>query len=242
MAPSSARSSANFSQLPRGPSGRKAKQQNRQSWTDKKLSLLSHLRHQHRWSFKQIQESYFPSRSPSALLGAYWRLSAEDRIRLASRVAALATNAHSNKGQSHLQRNARPPSQSRSNISTSTLSASCSTTGDEPAAIDNSNTNRYNLRPNRPTTSRKRKPRYTVDRVRFPHFFESYSRHLRPSELTDLPDSEYAPPSHTPTPSLSDRSPSVISSLPSPASSLELFGLEARSLNSSDRDSSVTSD
>ncbi|KAJ6118424.1 hypothetical protein N7471_013891 [Penicillium samsonianum] len=98
--------------------------------------------------------------------------------------------------------------------------------------------NRYNLRPNRPTIFAERKPRYMVDRVRFPHFFESYSNHLKPY---DLPDSEYVPPSHTPTPSSSEYSHSINSSQPSEASSLDLFGLEPRSPEPSNHTPSVHS-
>jgi hypothetical protein len=56
-----------------------------------------------------------------------------------------------------------------------------------------------------------------------------------------LPDSDYSPPSHTPTPERSDRSPSVISTQLSPASSLDLFGLEPRSPRSSNRELSTKS-
>ena len=161
--------------------------QKRHSWTDEELNILSYLRYTRHWRFKKIQTSYFPSLSPNALLGAYWRLSTEDRIRRASR------------------------------ITTSIIAP---------------------RRPNRPSIFHPRKPEYLVDRRRFPHFFRSYKYSLN---LQGVPDSDYTPPSRMPTPSSSDRSVSIVSSLPSAASSLELFGLEVRSPQSSNSES-VTSD
>jgi hypothetical protein len=79
----------------------------------------------------------------------------------------------------------------------------------------------------------QRKPQYLVDRRRFPHFYKSYKYHL---ESSGLPDEDYCPPSRTPTPEPSDRSPSVISTQLSEASSLDLFGLEPCSVKSSSRD------
>jgi hypothetical protein len=88
---------------------------------------------------------------------------------------------------------------------------------------------RYNLRPNRPTNLHAKDPRYLVDRSRFPHFFESYKKYIR---LDSASDKDFVPPSHSPTPTVSDRSPSIISTQLSDASSLELFGLEARPCSS----------
>lgn len=263
MSPSVATSRTASSRLPSRPQKgssqpprRTTKRQSRHSWTDEELNLLSYLRHLRRWRFTQIQKSYFPSLSPSALLGAYWRLSTEDRVRRASAVTAPITTPHNTtrdsrstpntqstrsgleQGPSYLHRPISCPlSQAKSSTETSILPSPSSATGDEPVG-QSSNTIRYNLRPNRSTTFPQRKPRYLVDRRRFPHFSKSYRYHLN---LHRRSDRDYVPLSHTPTPNSSDRSPSVVSSPPSVASSLELFGLEARSLNSSVRDSSVTS-
>jgi hypothetical protein len=263
MSPSAASSRTSSSRLPsrsqKGssqPPRRSTKRQSRHTWTDEELNLLSHLRYLHRWGFKQIQKSYFPSLSPSALLGAYWRLSTEDRVHRASKVAAPITTPRNTTKDSSSVPNAqstcpgfeqepsylhhpiaRPFSQAKNSTETSILPSPSSATGDEPVA-QSSNTPRYNLRPNRPTTFPQRKPRYLVDQRRFPHFSKSYRHHLN---LHGLPDGDYVPLSHTPTPDSSDRSPSVVSSPPSVASSLELFGLEIRSLNSSDCGSSGTS-
>jgi hypothetical protein len=240
MSPSAASSRTALSRSPSQLPRRDAKRRNRHTWTDVELNLLSHLRYLHHWSFKQIQKSYFPSLSPSALLGAYWRLSTEDRVRRASKVAGPITTPRNTTrdGPSHPPPLPRPFSRSGNSAETSTLSLPSSATGGQPVISNSGITNCYNLRPNRPTTFAQRKPRYLVDRRRFPHFSKSYRYHLN---LHGLPDRDYAPPSRTPTPDSSDRSPSVVSSLPSIASSLELFGLEARSIHSSDRNSSVTS-
>lgn len=249
-----ASSRIDYSQLPSllqaGPSPprRRAKRrQNNHSWTDEELNLLSYLRHFHHWRFKQIQKLFFPSLSLNAVEIAYRRLPIEDRERRASAASTLITNSRSDpdtqsnfeQGPSHLHPFiARPLSQSGNNIETSTLSLPSSATEDELVVSNNSNTNRYNLRPNRPTTFPQRKPRCLVDRRRFPQFSKSYRYHLN---LQGSPDRDYIPPSRSPTPDPSDRSPSVISSPPSVASSLELFGLEAPSLSHSDHDSAATS-
>jgi hypothetical protein len=117
------------------------------------------------------------------------------------------------------------------------VSTSSSEYEDVPTASSHNHTNHYDLRPNRLTNFPKRKPRYSVDRCRFPHFSYSYKRSLKPHTS---PDRDYAPPSHSPTPDSLDRSPSVISSQLSLASSLELFGLEAHSISSPDRGPSAT--
>jgi hypothetical protein len=244
------------SRPPPQPSRRKTTRKTLHSWTDEELNLLSHLRYLRRWPFKQIQRSHFPSLSPSALLGAYWRLSTEDRVRRASMVTIPITTLRNTKrdrrsashpqptcpsleqGPNHLHSHiSRPLSQSGSSAEASISSSSSCETGDRPVISGDGNTKRYNLRPNRPTTFLEGKPRYLVDHLRFPHFFESYNYHLK---RHGLPDSDYAPPSHTPTPDPSDGSPSVVSSQLSPASDSELFGLEPRSPNLSDRRPSVS--
>lgn len=216
------------SRPPPQPSRRKTARKSLHSCTDDELNLLSHLRHLRRWPFKRIQKSYFPSLSSSALLGAYWRLSAEDRVRRASivtvPVATLRNIKRDRRSVSHTQPTclsleqrpshlhsliACPLSQSGSSAETSISSSSSRETGDRQVISGDSNIKRYNLRPNTPTTFLEGKPRCLVDRLRFPHFFESYNYHLK---RHGLPDSDYAPPSHTPTPDSSDSSPSVVSS------------------------------
>ncbi|KAJ5337476.1 uncharacterized protein N7506_005498 [Penicillium brevicompactum] len=234
----------------------RGKLQKRHSWTDEELNILSYLRHTRHWRFKQIQTSYFPSLSPSALLGAYWRLSTEDRIRRASRTTIPITAPRNTvkdfpgapkaqPGCSSIEqgtsRSSCPASgtltRSENNIGTLALSPPSLAGGCEPFISNNSDSSRYELRPNRPSTFPPRNSQYLVDRRRFPHFFRSYKYSL---DLQGLSDSDYIPPSRMPTPSSSDRSVTIASSLPSAASSLELFGLEVRSLQSSDRESATS--
>lgn len=159
MSPSAASSRTAASRLParsqKGssqPPRRSTKRQSRHTWTDEELNLLSHLRYLHRWGFKQIQKSYFPSLSRSALLGAYWRLSIEDRVRRASKVAAPITTPRNTTRDSRSAPNAQstrpgleqepsylhhpicPFSQAESSTETSILPSPSSATGDEPVA------------------------------------------------------------------------------------------------------------
>jgi len=226
--------------------------QKRHSWTDEELNILSYLRYTRHWRFKKIQTSYFPSLSPNALLGAYWRLSTEDRILRASRITtpiiAPRNTGEDLSGSPQAQPTCssiaqgtsryRTLAQSENNIETLAFTAPSPASGGDPLISDNSSSSRYKLRPNRPSIFPPRKPEYLVDRRRFPHFFRSYKYSLN---LQGVPDSDYTPPSRMPTPSSSDRSVSIVSSLPSAASSLELFGLEVRSPQSSNSES-VTSD
>jgi len=219
------------------------------SWTDEELNLLAYLRHHHRWTFDQIQRLHFPSLSVGALGVSYYRLTPEDRVRRASTAAALITSyktigvsrnvpaaqrTYSSPKQGPSSRNSptlRSASQHERSVEICTSSSPSSEDELRPISSNRSHMTRYNLRPNRPTIFRQRKPRYLVDRLRFPHFFESYKKHLQPHTVSD---EDYAPPSHSPTPDPSDRSPSVVSSQLSEASSLELFGLEARSPRSAE--------
>lgn len=233
---------------PPPPKRKRQKRQNVHSWTDEELNLLSYLRYLHHWRFGQIQKSFFPFLSLDAVRRAYQRLPTGDHEHRASTAATLITNSRSDPStQSTCSGPEQGTNHRRSPISrpfcllgngteTLTLSSPSSATGDEPVISNNSNTKRYNLRPNRPTAFPQRKPRCLVDRRRFPHFSKSFGKHLK---LDGTPDRDYVLPSHSPTPDPSDRSPSAVSSLPSVASSTELFGLEARSPSSSDHDSSV---
>lgn len=221
--------------------------QKRHSWTNEELNILSYLRHTHHWGFKQIQTTYFPTLTPSALRGAYWYLSIEDRIRRASRIIipGFPTAAETQPACFSIEQGTGRYSGSisgnltRSGNSTETLASTAqSPAGEiEPFTSNNCNSSRYELRPNRPSTFPPKEPQYFVDRHHFPHFFRSYQYSF---DLRELSDSDYTPPSRTLTPSSSDRSVSLISSLPSAASSLELFGLEVRSLRSSDRESATS--
>jgi hypothetical protein len=96
----------------------------------------------------------------------------------------------------------------------------------------------YTLWPKIRTTLRGGKSRHSVDRRRFSHFAEACKKH---AGLRKAPDGNCEPASHPPTVDFSGRSPSVASSELSDASSLELFGLEARLAASPSYASSVSS-
>ena len=205
-------------------------------WTDEELNLVCYLRHVRQWRFSQIQKVKFPLLSRHALGGAYRRLPLEERTRRAIAAAPVIANSrHTTRRNSPRQ---AQPALPRLEQGPDHLNSTNTEIGHAPLTSNGNNSNRYNLRPNRPTTFTERKPRYMVDRVRFPHFFESYRNHLKPHELSE---SEYIPPSHTPTPSSSEYSHSISTSLPSEISSLELFGLEPRSPEISDHTPSVHS-
>lgn len=204
-------------------------------WTDEEINLIAHCRIR-KWSYARIRRKHFPSFTKTSLVGMYNRLTLEERISRASTVAGSNTTSHitsRNKNSTH----SRPVPQPKDNVGahgSSTLRRE----EDNRFIAPVDRINRYNFRPKRCQSFLESLPRHPVDRLRFPHFFKSYRKHL---DLDGAPDIDYLPPSKSPSPDPSDRSPSVVSSLPSAASSLELFGLEARSLSPSDHDSSVTS-
>lgn len=209
--------------------------QKQHSWTDEELKVLSYLRYTRHWRFKQIQESYFPSLSSSALRGAYWHQSTEDRIRRASRATIPITDPRNSVESFPGASKARPVSDDLTRSENRT--AALTRTSQGLASRNERNSSRYTLRPNRPSVFPLKEPQYLVDRDRFPHFFRSYRYSFG---LQELSDSDYLPPSQTPMQSSSEQSVSIVSSLPSAASSLELFGLEVRSVQSSDRDSATS--
>ena len=205
-------------------------------WTDEELNLVCYLRCIRHWRFTQIQKAKFPLLSRHSVGGAYRKIAPEERTLRALAAAPINTKSRRTT-ERNLSRQAQPvssntgPRQGHPNSTSNEIR-------DTPLGANGENPNRYNFRPNRPTTFAERKPRYMVDRARFPQFFESYRNHLKSNEQ---PDSEFIPPSHTPTPSTSEHSQSISSSPPSEISSLELFGLEARSPEPSDHTPSVHS-
>lgn len=213
-------------------------------WTDEELDLLVHCRTRH-WSYARIQRKHFPLFTEKSLLGAYSRIPPKERAHRASIVAGSTTTSRTasrNKDPAHphqipeADHRSHPAHQPEGNFEVHKSSA-LRGEEDNQTLIPIDETSRYNFRPNRCRSFQESQTQYPIDRLRFPHFFKSYKNYLK---LDGVPDGDYAPPPHSPTPDSSDLSPSVISSLPSAASSLELFGLEARSLSSSDRNSSVT--
>jgi hypothetical protein len=201
-------------------------------WTEEELNLVCYLRYIRHWRFTQIQRAKFPLLSRHSVGGAYRSIPPQERTHRA--LAAVPVNTRPrNITESQSQpsfSNTIPRHSHHSTANNETRDTTLDTNGDNP--------NRYNLRPNRPSIFAERKPRYMVDRDRFSHFFESYRSSLKPNEPLD---SEYIPPSHTPTPSSSEYSLSISSSPPSEISSLELFGLQARSPEPSNHTPSVLS-
>lgn len=204
-------------------------------WTDEEINLIAYCRIR-KWSYARIRRKHFPSFTKTSLVGMYNRLTLEER---ASRASIVAGSNTTSRITSRKESSTHPHSvpQPKDNVGAHGSSTLRREEDDQPPALID-RINRYNLRPNRCQSFLESQSRLPVDRLRFPHFFKSYTKHLN---LDGIPDRDYVPPSHTPTPDPSDRSSSVVSSLPSAASSLELFGLEARSLSPSDHDSSVTS-
>lgn len=205
-------------------------------WTDKDLNLVCYLRYVRHWPFSKIQKANFPQLSRASVSGAYGHLPPEERTRRALAAVPSINKSRHTEERSFSRQGQPAPSNlelERSHSNPTTIEAEPT-----PSISYDNNSRRYNLRPSRPKIFAERNPRYIVDRNRFPHFFESYRDSFKPNEL---PDSEYIPPSHTPTPSSSEHSPSIISSPPSEISSLELFGLEARSPELSNHTPSVLS-
>lgn len=215
-------------------------------WMEKELNLLSHLRVIHGWAFPRIQKSFFPSLSKRAVYRAYGRMSVEERDSRASIIPSRHQSASDVNPACSYSRPCRlytsisvPGTIAQSESTTSTSTTSLLSSEDDTVISNHRIGKRYNLRQNRPTKFPQRSSQCLVDRRRFPHFFKSYKDHL---ESDGLPDRDYSPPSHTPTPESSDRSPSIVSTQLSDASSLDLFGLEPRPPRLSSLEPSINSD
>lgn len=186
----------------------------RHSWTDRELNLLSHLRQIHHWSFQQIRNTCFPSLSFGAVRKAYSRLSAEECKNRASivpkRHRASNTNLTcSTSGPCHLY---IPIPVCRPRILSKDTAESATHPHPIPQPKEQAGTHgsstlrreevdrllvpvdrihRYNLRPKRCQSFLENLPRHPVDRLRFPHFFKSYRKHL---DLDGAPDTDYLHP------------------------------------------------
>ena len=198
----------------------------RHSYTEDEVNLIAYLRSQG-CSYDHMQKAHFPSHTKGALSHIYSRLSPDERKYRAS--LASASRKPPRSGGEPAKSASKTSHRHPINVSESddeAVGSFASSPENEslPVRISTTASKRYNLRPGRPLDFKEKKPTLLVDRLRFPHFYTSYKFY---QELGDEFDSDYEP--HSPTPDLSDRSPSVTPSLPSSASSLELFGLEARS-------------
>lgn len=189
------------------------------------------------WS--EIHTAFFPSMSVEAVKKVYLRVPTESRMHRVATVIRLIAHSHNTSGVPPSTRQRMLSLFSRATNSVEAVISSTPSTGDRNGSTTNDDSPpRYTLRPNRPTAVRDSGSRYPVDRQRFPHFSRACEKH---AELRKAPDGDYEPPSRLPTPDLPDRSPSVVSGELSDASSLELFGLEARPVASSSYASSVAS-
>jgi hypothetical protein len=205
-------------------------------WIREELNTISYVRLHRKWTWSQIQRTLFSSMSVGSVKVAFLRLPPDERIRRASIVSSrnkAIEHSRVGKEENLALSHTADPTQSKLGAVPDALPSQAR----HKYSINN-NTARYNLRPNRPTDFKENQSRYLVDRRRFPYFATSCRKY---SKLRNTHDEDYFPPSHSPTPDLSDRSHSVTSSTPTDASSLDLFGLEVRSVNSSSHPSPVTS-
>ncbi|KAH7108861.1 hypothetical protein B0J11DRAFT_573865 [Dendryphion nanum] len=223
-------------------------------WTTEEQNFIVYLRLHRNWTWGQIHRTYFSSVSIGAVKSVYSRIPPEDRANRASIISLLiidhrntasvrrntrgmvTTHSASRQRPSHPSRPISGLSQPRDNVE-AVLSASSSEDENRPFVNDITN-NHYNLRPNRPKKSQENGPQYRKNCLQSPRFSRSCESHSKLRTLSD----NYIHPQHSPTPDVSGRDPSVVSSQLSGTSSLELFGLEARVLSPSDCSSLVMSD
>lgn len=209
----------------------------RHYWTDDEFNLLARCR-AHHWTFDRIQKTHFPSLTKRAVFLAhsrYKRFRVKEHSFRTSLADTSATTPRSISRRGELTRSNPVPESSSSSHTTppvdSTVEASRSPISrrqnNSASATTIRTASRYNLRPSKSKSFQRTESRVVVDCSRFPHFSESFKNYLKSREI---PDNDYTPPSRSPTLRSSDRSPSVISSHISEASSSELFGLETRSL------------
>ncbi|OJD10622.1 hypothetical protein AJ78_08417 [Emergomyces pasteurianus Ep9510] len=215
-------------------------------WTDEELNFLAYGRARG-WSYARIQRTNFPSYTTKSLNEAYLRISIEERARRASIVAdSLVISRNASQIEKPIRSDpireprhfSRPLSQPEVNLEAPRSSSVRQERDNGFLKSTNRAADRYNLRPKEPRNYRIAKPRCLVNRFYFPHFVKTFKNHL---ESYGVLDKDYIAPSHSPTPDPSDLSPSDVSSLPSAASSLDLFGLEARPISPSERAHSITS-
>ncbi|KAK7224020.1 hypothetical protein V2G26_012023 [Clonostachys chloroleuca] len=204
-------------------------------WTDGELNLISYLRLHRNWSWVQIQRTYFPSKTAASVRLAYSHIPSEERMRRASAASSLAVDPASTRRTSYSIPAAPSSVQTKNDIGAVVLNT-LSSQDENTISANNSATIRYNLRPNRPKSFKTESLPCLVDRSRFPRFSQAFETHWKQPAA---PDEDYSPPSRSPTIESNERSPSAALSPLSDASSLELFGLEVRPVNSTDSGSLI---
>jgi hypothetical protein len=186
------------------------------------------------WTWGEIHRTFFSSVSIDAVKKAYSRVPPEARMHRASILVSLIANSRNTSGVSwsthhstlmHLYTRQEPyqpsrpapsPSQTKSTIETIALTTP--TTGDMNESTSNGDSrSRYRLRQKRPADFRKSRLQYSAGHQRFAHLSRAYEEH---HELLKAPDGDYEPPSHLPTPTLSDCSTLITSNRLNDASSV----------------------
>ena len=186
----------------------------RHYWTDDEFNLLARCR-AHHWSFDRIQKTHFPSLTRRAVflaLARFKRFRVKERSYRASLVDTSATTPRSTSRREESTRSDHTPEPSSSSHTTPQPDGTIEVTRFSASRHKRKSTlattvttaSRYNLRPSRRKSFQNTQSRVTVDRSRFPHFSESYKNHL---ESDGIPDTDYIPPSRSPTLHSSDRSP-----------------------------------
>jgi hypothetical protein len=203
-------------------------------WTEEERNLIIYLRLHRDWTWGEIHRTFFSSVSVAAVRKAYLRMTPEARMHRASILVSLIANSRNTSGVSwnthhstlmHLYTGQKPyqpsqpaPSLSQTKSTGETVASSTPTTGDMNGSTNNGDSrSRYRLRQKRPADFHKSRLQYSVDHQRFAHLSRACEKH---HELLKAPDEDHEPPSHSPTPTLSDCSSLIISSKVNDASSV----------------------
>lgn len=194
-------------------------------WTEEERNLIVYLRLHRNWTWGEIHRTFFSSISVDAVKKAYSRVPPEARIHRASILISLIANSRNTSGVSwsthhstlmHLytgQKSYQPPQSAPSLSQTkSTVKAVASTTQTTRymnGSMNNGNSrSRYRLRQNRPVDFYRSRLQYSVDHQRFTYLSRACEEH---HEMLQAPDGDYKPPSHSPTPTLSNYTTLTIS-------------------------------
>jgi hypothetical protein len=209
-------------------------------WTEEERNLILYLRLYRDWTWSEIRRTFFSSVSIDAVKKAYSRVPPEARMHRASILVSLIADSRNTSGVSwsthhstlmHLYTGQKPyqpsqpsqpaqpaPSLSQTKSTVETVASTTPTIGDMNGSTNNGDSrSRYRLRQKRPADFRKSRLQYSVDHQRFAHLSRACEEH---HELLKAPDGDYEPPSHLPTPTLSDCSTLITSSKLNDASSV----------------------
>jgi hypothetical protein len=203
-------------------------------WTEEERNLILYLRLYRDWTWGEIHRTFFSSVSVDAVKKAYSRVPPEARMHRASILVNLiassrntsgvswsthhSTLMHLYTGQKQYQPSRPAPSPSQTKTTVETIALMTPTTRDIDGSTNNGEScSHYRLQQNRPADFRKSRLQYSVNHQRFAHTFRACEEHHK---LLKAPDGDYEPPSHSPTPTLSDYSTLITSSKLNDASSV----------------------